>query len=91
METWGCCVLLVRSPGADRRVWDSLVEGERWLWGDVKHSHSSRSRRTEDKIHYFSLRSIQDWLGMCCNRAVESQTRNLYLVVYFFKALYLPS
>lgn len=66
-------------------------KGEGAVERDVKHSHGSQSKRTKDKIHYFSVKGNQGWTGMCCNSEVELRTHNLYLVVYCFKALYLLS
>ena len=78
---------LEQTPASGMPPW----EGRGGCRGDVKHSHGSQSKRTKDEIHYFSLKSIQGRTGMCCNSEVESRTHNLYLVVYFFKALYLLS
>ena len=39
LETWGCRVLLVWSPGADANFWDGLVGGE-WWWEGRREAQS---------------------------------------------------
>lgn len=57
METQGCCVLPVWSPGADTGCGTPPWKERGDCGGDLKHSHGPQSKKTTYDFYYFSLKS----------------------------------